>query len=112
MTPSFPARRSSDPSHFSGSNAAQANDIAGWCALTNDIVMWDYQKWASWTLMPFPTWWASAQTIKDAAANPQIQGYFGEGHNAGVRSEEHTSELQSLMRISYAVFCLNNNNTK
>src|SRR3546814_2800828 len=24
---------------------------------------------------------------------------------AGVRSEEHTSELQSLMRISYAVFC-------
>src|SRR3546814_2141686 len=31
-----------------------------------------------------------------------------------VRSEEHTSELQSLMRISYAVFCLkkkNNNNT-
>src|SRR3546814_8480882 len=26
------------------------------------------------------------------------------------RSEEHTSELQSLMRISYAVFCLNNKN--
>src|SRR3546814_2785738 len=26
---------------------------------------------------------------------------------AGWRSEEHTSELQSLMRISYAVFCLN-----
>src|SRR3546814_10026861 len=26
--------------------------------------------------------------------------------DAGVRSEEHTSELQSLMRISYAVFCL------
>src|SRR3546814_6658357 len=25
---------------------------------------------------------------------------------AGARSEEHTSELQSLMRISYAVFCL------
>src|SRR3546814_7008505 len=32
---------------------------------------------------------------------------------AAMRSEEHTSELQSLMRISYAVFCLkkkNNNN--
>src|SRR3546814_4897426 len=26
--------------------------------------------------------------------------------NEAVRSEEHTSELQSLMRISYAVFCL------
>src|SRR3546814_4356715 len=28
----------------------------------------------------------------------------------GFRSEEHTSELQSLMRISYAVFCLKKNN--
>src|SRR3546814_4945930 len=28
-----------------------------------------------------------------------------------VRSEEHTSELQSLMRISYAVFCLKKTNT-
>src|SRR3546814_10229339 len=27
-----------------------------------------------------------------------------------LRSEEHTSELQSLMRISYAVFCLKKNN--
>src|SRR3546814_6758721 len=27
------------------------------------------------------------------------------------RSEEHTSELQSLMRLSYAVFCLKNNTT-
>src|SRR3546814_2394852 len=32
------------------------------------------------------------------------------GHAVGVRSEEHTSELQSLMRISYAVFCLKKNN--
>src|SRR3546814_8468317 len=29
-----------------------------------------------------------------------------EAYHAIVRSEEHTSELQSLMRISYAVFCL------
>src|SRR3546814_9884378 len=28
------------------------------------------------------------------------------------RSEEHTSELQSIMRISYAVFCLKKTNTK
>src|SRR3546814_1739478 len=28
------------------------------------------------------------------------------------KSEEHTSELQSLMRISYAVFCLKKNNTR
>src|SRR3546814_3641033 len=33
------------------------------------------------------------------------------GEAGGKRSEEHTSELQSLMRISYAVFCLNKKNT-
>src|SRR3546814_8888891 len=35
------------------------------------------------------------------------------GHSIaiGIRSEEHTSELQSLMRISYAVFCLKKKNT-
>src|SRR3546814_2011373 len=32
------------------------------------------------------------------------------GHD-GQRSEEHTSELQSLMRISYAVFCLKKKKT-
>src|SRR3546814_7804103 len=31
---------------------------------------------------------------------------------SGTRSEEHTSELQSLMRISYAVFCLKKKKTK
>src|SRR3546814_12970101 len=34
---------------------------------------------------------------------PELHPALDEG---GVRSEEHTSELQSLMRISYAVFCL------
>src|SRR3546814_8624625 len=39
------------------------------------------------------------------------------GHNRlaaahGLRSEEHTSELQSLLRRSYAVFCLKKTNTK
>src|SRR3546814_5178708 len=33
-------------------------------------------------------------------------GTFGDADLAFGRSEEHTSELQSLMRISYAVFCL------
>src|SRR3546814_9284147 len=43
------------------------------------------------------------QEINDAAAE------YGPGVEAArmSRSEEHTSELQSLMRISYAVFCLN-----
>src|SRR3546814_10359513 len=37
----------------------------------------------------------------------EIEGALAHEAHAGARSEEHTSELQSLMRISYAVFCLN-----
>src|SRR3546814_4678220 len=36
--------------------------------------------------------------------------YLGRVSAGTSRSEEHTSELQSLMRISYAVFCLKKNN--
>src|SRR3546814_4056686 len=39
--------------------------------------------------------------VRDAEFPLEDQRHTGEG-----RSEEHTSELQSLMRISYAVFCL------
>src|SRR3546814_9365989 len=35
----------------------------------------------------------------------------GNRQGEGLRSEEHTSELQSLMRTSYAVFCLKKNTT-
>src|SRR3546814_8662434 len=35
---------------------------------------------------------------------------FGHDITSAMRSEEHTSELQSLMRISYAVFCLKKKN--
>src|SRR3546814_5921169 len=35
----------------------------------------------------------------------------GKADQKTTRSEEHTSELQSLMRISYAVFCLKKTNT-
>src|SRR3546814_2252005 len=38
-------------------------------------------------------------------------GDLGVDVDAGGRSEEHTSELQSLMRISYAVFCLKKKTT-
>src|SRR3546814_4375991 len=60
-----------------------------------------------------PSFDASADSpniVRDGAGN--ISGYNftfrAESGFAGLkpRSEEHTSELQSLMRISYAVFCL------
>src|SRR3546814_1074221 len=40
---------------------------------------------------------------------PLASGYLSSSPLASARSEEHTSELQSLMRISYAVFCLKKN---
>src|SRR3546814_6621298 len=46
--------------------------------------------------------WATDLTIADAPDDVRREAYL----SAVVRSEEHPSELQSLMRISYAVFCL------
>src|SRR3546814_2558382 len=37
---------------------------------------------------------------------PHCRITHAQAQDLGLRSEEHTSELQSLMRISYAVFCL------
>src|SRR3546814_7246013 len=45
-------------------------------------------------------------TMVTDAATQWSGGKFGAFFYNQVRSEEHTSELQSLMRISYAVFCL------
>src|SRR3546814_5966475 len=45
------------------------------------------------------------QSFHPEAQTTWIAG-FSFGAWIGMRSEEHTSELQSLMRISYAVFCL------
>src|SRR3546814_18535385 len=42
----------------------------------------------------------------DRGRSPEARSTGGHG----LRSEEHTSELQSLMRISYAVFCLKKKN--
>src|SRR3546814_2978956 len=42
----------------------------------------------------------------EAERPPPLPAHQEAGGDAVDRSEEHTSELQSLMRISYAVFCL------
>src|SRR3546814_9615318 len=57
------------------------------------------------TITPSPVW----RTDLTGTAQIDIAWWrqFGDpALSAQVRSEEHTSELQSLMRISYAVFCL------
>src|SRR3546814_10340739 len=53
----------------------------------------------------------SSPVDDDAGARPQTTSRnFRKARQPTVRSEEHTSELQSLMRISYAVFCLKKKN--
>src|SRR3546814_6361835 len=67
---------------------------------------------------PFATPFCRKWSIPTSARPEPVEGPFFLLRDArGKRSEEHTSELQSLMRISYAVFCLkkkkiNNQNTK
>src|SRR3546814_2164919 len=56
----------------------------------------------------------SAYNYLMAGGKSEIDVYWRAKYVAqygNVRSEEHTSELQSLMRISYVVFCLKKNNT-
>src|SRR3546814_11064372 len=62
------------------------------------------------TLFPYTTLFRSeaggaplrSEPLRSAAPERTV----GSRRHAADRSEEHTSELQSLMRISYAVFCL------
>src|SRR3546814_7144869 len=52
-----------------------------------------------------------AHVVAHVELGEQLDALPSAGH-AQARSEEHTSELQSLMRISYAVFCLKKKKTK
>src|SRR3546814_8005014 len=79
----------------------------------------------TYTLFPYTTLFRSAEIVDVLRRTLRAEGYEVRASGDGpdglevsreflpdmvVRSEEHTSELQSLMRISYAVFCLKKNN--
>src|SRR3546814_5046827 len=51
----------------------------------------------------------SSAALSAANCPPRLCPPSNSGPCGAIRSEEHTSELQSLMRISYAVFCLKKN---
>src|SRR3546814_5903028 len=53
-----------------------------------------------------------ATTLPYLADVARIERAWIEAYHAAERSEEHTSELQSLMRNSYAVFCLKKHKTR
>src|SRR3546814_8731810 len=53
-----------------------------------------------------------AKTCRNRASFGTLYFFVHPTGNDRLRSEEHTSELQSLMRISYAVFCLKKKKTQ
>src|SRR3546814_1165753 len=64
------------------------------------------------TLFPYTTLFRSSPRIKSGVTRREKSRFCFQAAPSprAVRSEEHTSELQSLMRISYAVFCLKKKN--
>src|SRR3546814_7100320 len=54
----------------------------------------------------FPGWRRCCRGLRGIVARWRRRGFALATRHEQQRSEEHTSELQSLMRISYAVFCL------
>src|SRR3546814_1540281 len=65
------------------------------------VLAWLFVPWLTWPLIIL-TVWVLAFFRDPVRVTPRDENLI----IAPARSEEHTSELQSLMRISYAVFCL------
>src|SRR3546814_9131557 len=98
MTPSFPTRRSSDlvikvePPTGDPIRGLQIGGTEG--AKRNLDYSWESYNRGKRSI---------TLDLKQEAGRAVLMKLL---EDADVRSEEHTSELQSLMRISYAVFCL------
>src|SRR3546814_6217669 len=107
MSPSFPTRRSSDlvnPVNRFGSSMSLGNAVFGVENQTinfeNDLPVISYEMYPG--IDPLDA------AMVTPTGNAFRNAYF---RNRITRSEEHTSELQSLMRISYAVFSLKKKKT-
>src|SRR3546814_4478220 len=73
---------------------------AGLCAHPAD-------PWSRWGKAVQAPWGIGGRGLSRRVGHPpRSAGELSAPPWLGTRSEEHTSELQSLMRISYAVFCL------
>src|SRR3546814_2704469 len=68
-------------------------------------------RWRNWAADPEGMTGEELKDFIDNTLFPKLQNLSPRGGDPrGYRSEEHTSALQSLMRISYAVFCLKKKN--
>src|SRR3546814_1605947 len=90
--------------------------MSSWSSDANFSVSAPLPSPAYWIAAPIPSSsdkWRSTATISGSRPTPSMLLYSigafrppPRPSRTRARSEEHTSELQSLMRISYAVFCL------
>src|SRR3546814_3412959 len=100
---SFPTRRSSDLRDLRVQQPVDLLDQAGVLAQADELAR---QQQPAALVAP-----AQQRLVADRHAVGQPHDRLVMRDEA-VRSEEHTSELQSLMRISYAVFCLKKKRNK
>src|SRR3546814_3221744 len=102
------AGRNEQPSMTSGSSSMA---ITGWIVLVISVVLMVYAAFGYDTAIHSDsnfigdTFIPSRDTINIGLLQNQLMMF--QAGLFGLRSEEHTSELQSLMRISYDVFCTN-----
>src|SRR3546814_13270634 len=100
LTHSIPSRRSSDLEKSASGSAIEvsASFVSGSALSRSDSAISTSTTSGS----------VSQRIISGLATSSSAGASAGRisGANVAIRSEEHTSELQSLMRISYAVFCL------
>src|SRR3546814_3661795 len=103
------------PSHCSGRRKrVRARDSTGVCRSAVCQLLPPSVLMSTFLILPWPD---QARPRISQKPLPCLIGFSGQGEvitelasctkvNCRARSEEHTSELQSLMRNSYAVFCL------
>src|SRR3546814_5036559 len=84
--------------------------LFGYVSATKWLTNIELTTWEAFDAYWVPLGWAKEGPIltQSRIDLPREGANVAAGEVAVARSEEHTSELQSLMRISYAVFCLKN----
>src|SRR3546814_6142054 len=105
LRPYPPYFRSTLLDYAAGVPSAQAIKAAGYAGAIRYVS--DRRPGADW-MVGKPV--LARETDALTAAGLQVVSCYQFGKGGTARSEEHTSELQSLMRISYAVFCLKQKN--
>src|SRR3546814_5489120 len=110
MTHSFPTRRSSDLL-FENPVGLDGFEFVEFCAPEKGVLepvfaAMGFTRIASHRSKDVHLWRQGGINLIANYEPKSAAWYFAREHGPSARSEEHTSELQELMRISYAVFCL------